>query len=175
MWPDHDLWLRLSSSLWNSQLCWWIGFGKLFPKKYSLFFSIIFKISAHYSHKINLLFPNVLTIYKKVHIKQWKQRVMITISVTFILVGLYRAQNYEQVDCWPSTNVQALIPKPIFPRVVFIVNSIYTYVYHSTYNSWFLKNVLFSFIKLIYCLYYSQIILRIICQSLLVEMPGILL
>ena len=40
-----------------------------------------------------------LTIYKKVHIVQWKQRVIIIISATFILVGGYSAQNYEKVDC----------------------------------------------------------------------------
>ena len=37
-----------------------LGFGKLFSKKYQLFFSVIPKISAHYSYKINLLFPNNL-------------------------------------------------------------------------------------------------------------------
>ena len=63
----------------------------------------------NYSQNFCLLFS-----WNQPIIPKYSWQFLIIISVTFILVGLYRAQNYEKVDCWLSTNVQIMIPKLTF-------------------------------------------------------------
>ena len=99
----------------NKQWVSGLGFGKLFPKKYPLFFAIILKISAHYSYKINLFFPNVLDDLQESAHKTVKTKGIDHYQCYIHTCWLVLAQNYEKVDCWLSANVQILIPKPPFP------------------------------------------------------------